>query len=50
MLRSIDTSAARVVETVATERGAHTFGFDAEREHVFVLLPEAHAAAMFAES
>jgi DNA-binding beta-propeller fold protein YncE len=49
VLQSIDTDTGRVVETVATGKGAHTLGFDAEREHVYAFLPEAHAAAIFAE-
>jgi DNA-binding beta-propeller fold protein YncE len=49
VLQSIDTGAGRVVESIATGRGAHTFGFDAGREHVYALLPDAHAAAVLAE-
>ena len=49
ILQSIDTGAARVAEAIATGRGAHTFGFDAAREHVYALVPEIHAAAVFAE-
>jgi DNA-binding beta-propeller fold protein YncE len=49
VLQSIDTDAGRVVETIATGRGAHTLGFDAEREQVYAFLPEVHAAAVFAE-
>jgi DNA-binding beta-propeller fold protein YncE len=50
VLQSIDTGAGRVVETLATGKGAHTFGFDAEREHVYALVPGSHAAAVFAEA
>jgi DNA-binding beta-propeller fold protein YncE len=50
VLQSIDTCAGRVVETLATGKGAHTFGFDAEREHVYAFLPESHTAAVFAEA
>lgn len=50
VLQSIDTGAGRVVETIATGRGAHTLGFDAEREHVYAFLPGPHAAAVFAEA
>jgi DNA-binding beta-propeller fold protein YncE len=50
VLQSIDALAGAVVETIPTGRGAHTFGFDEEREHVWALLPEAHAAAVFAEA
>jgi hypothetical protein len=50
VLQSIDTGAGRVAETIPTGKGAHTFGFDAEREYVYALLPEAHAAAIFAEA
>jgi DNA-binding beta-propeller fold protein YncE len=50
VLQSIDTGGRRVVETMATGNGAHTFGFDSEREHVYALLPDIHAAAIFAEA
>jgi DNA-binding beta-propeller fold protein YncE len=50
VLQSVDTAAGRVAETIPTARGAHTLGFDAEREHVYAFLPDAHAAAVFAEA
>jgi DNA-binding beta-propeller fold protein YncE len=50
VLQSIDASAGRVVETIPTGKGAHTLGFDAEREHVFAFLPGVHAAVVFAEA
>jgi|SRR3990172_1058247 len=50
VLQSIDTAAGRVVETLPTEKGAKTFGFDAGREHLFVLLPATNAAAVLAEA
>ena len=50
VLQSIDTAAGRVVETITTGKGAKTFGFDAEREHVFAFLPATHAGAVFAEA
>ena len=49
VLQSIDVDAGRVVETIPTGKGAKTFGFDADREHVFAFLPAVHAAAVFAE-
>jgi DNA-binding beta-propeller fold protein YncE len=50
VLQSIDTSAGRVVETIETGKGAHTFGFDPERELVYALVPELHAASVFGEA
>src|SRR5262249_54243130 len=50
VLQSIDTAAGRLLETIPTGRGAKTFGFDEEREHVYALVPEIHAAVVFAET
>jgi DNA-binding beta-propeller fold protein YncE len=36
-------------ETVPTEFGAHTIGFDPERNKVYAFLPETHRAAVYAD-
>jgi hypothetical protein len=35
------------IETLQTERGAHTLGFDAERNKVYSFLPETHRTAVY---
>ena len=42
-----DTKTMRRLESVPTERGAHTIGFDAARNVVYAFLPETHRAAVF---
>ena len=44
-----DTDARRRIETVVTEKGAHTLAFDAERNKVYAFLPQTHRAAIFVE-
>jgi len=44
-----DTDLTERIETVQTQRGAHTHGFDAERNKVNAFLPETHRAAVYAE-
>ena len=44
-----DTRALRWVETVVTEKDAHTLAFDAARNLVYALLPHAHRAAVYAD-
>lgn len=39
----------RRLETLATERGAHTLAFDAERNKVYAFLPQTHRAAVYVE-
>ena len=41
-----DTQAMRRIETVTTEKGAHTIAFDAERNKVYAFLPQTHRAAV----
>ncbi len=43
----VDTEAMRVIETVNTEFGAHTIGFDAQRNKLYAFLPETHRAAVY---
>jgi DNA-binding beta-propeller fold protein YncE len=43
----IDVSSWRRLETVVTERGAHTLAFDDERNTVYAFLPESHRASVY---
>jgi DNA-binding beta-propeller fold protein YncE len=36
-------------ETIQTERGAHTLGFDADRNKVYAFLPETHRAVVYTD-
>jgi DNA-binding beta-propeller fold protein YncE len=42
-----DTETMRRLESVPTERGAHTIGFDALRNTMFTFLPDTHRAAVY---
>jgi DNA-binding beta-propeller fold protein YncE len=42
-----DTSVMRRIETVQTEKGAHTIAFDNERNKVYAFLPKTHRAAIY---
>jgi DNA-binding beta-propeller fold protein YncE len=42
-----DTSGMRRIETISTEKGAHTIGFDSSRNKVYAFLPESHRAAIY---
>jgi DNA-binding beta-propeller fold protein YncE len=44
-----DTDVMERIETVQTERGAHTLGFDAERNKIYAFLPQTHRAAVYTE-
>jgi DNA-binding beta-propeller fold protein YncE len=43
----IDVSSWRRVETVETERGAHTIAFEEGRNRVYAFLPETHRASVY---
>lgn len=43
----VDTQAMKLLETVKTESGAHTIGFDAHRNKVYAFLPHTHRAAVY---
>jgi DNA-binding beta-propeller fold protein YncE len=45
-----DTDRMERIETVQTEPGAHTLGFDAERNKVYALLPKTHRAAVYVDT
>jgi len=42
-----DTRTMRCLESVPTERGAHTIGFDSVRNTVYAFLPDTHRAAVY---
>ena len=44
-----DTRTMRRLESVPTERGAHTIGFDAVRNTVYAFLPDTHRAAVYGD-
>src|SRR5215831_1016533 len=45
-----DTESMRLLETVPTEAGAHTLGFDAGRNTVYAFLPGTHRAAIYRDA
>jgi DNA-binding beta-propeller fold protein YncE len=42
-----DTDGMRLVETIPTEKGAHTFGFDFDRNKIYAFLPLTHRASVY---
>ncbi len=42
-----DTDSLERIETISTEKGAHTLGFDASRNKIYAFLPQSHRAAVF---
>ena len=44
-----ETDTLKRIETISTEKGAHTLGFDAERNKVYAFLPETHRAAVYVD-
>ena len=47
VIEVFETDTMRRLESVATERGAHTIAFDATRNAVYAFLPESHRAALY---
>ena len=45
-----NTRTMQQVETVATEPGAHTLAFDAERNKVYAFLPQTHRASVYVDA
>jgi DNA-binding beta-propeller fold protein YncE len=45
-----DTDEMRLMETVQTEKGAHTIGFDPDRNKVYAFLPQTHRASVYEDS
>ena len=50
VIEIFDTESMRRIESVATERGAHTIGYDAIRDIVYAFLPETHRAAVYRDN
>jgi DNA-binding beta-propeller fold protein YncE len=42
-----DTDRMQLLETVPTEKGAHTLGFDPDRNKVYAFLPQTHRAGVY---
>ena len=49
LIEVFDTDQMRRVETVRTEAGAHTLGFDLDRHTVYAFLPKTHRALVYAD-
>src|SRR5437899_866467 len=49
LIEVFETDQMRRLETVRTEAGAHTLGFDASRNIVYAFLPNTHRALVFAD-
>ncbi len=44
-----DTKSMQRIQVLATEKGAHTIGFDPDRHKVYAFLPQTHRAAIYLE-
>jgi DNA-binding beta-propeller fold protein YncE len=42
-----ETDSLRRIDTISTEKGAHTLGFDVTRNKVYAFLPESHRASVY---
>ena len=42
-----ETDSLRHIETISTEKGAHTLGLDAAQHKVYAFLPESHRASIY---
>jgi hypothetical protein len=49
LIEVFETTHLRRLETVPTEAGAHTLGFDASRNTVYAFLPGSHRALVYAD-
>jgi DNA-binding beta-propeller fold protein YncE len=49
VVEAFDTEDLKQLETVQTEPGAHTLGFDVERNKLYAFLPKTHRAAVYAD-
>jgi hypothetical protein len=47
VIEVFETDRMRRIETVATERGAHTLAFDRARDTVYAFLPDTHRASVY---
>ncbi len=50
IIEVFDTNTLERIETVLTEKGAHTLGFDPDRNKVYAFLPQTHRAAVYRDS
>jgi DNA-binding beta-propeller fold protein YncE len=50
VIEVFDTYTLERIETVLTEKGAHTLGFDPDRNKVYAFLPQTHRAAVYWDS
>ena len=49
VIEVFDTVSLTLIETIETERGAHTLGFDRQRNKVYAFLPLSHSAAVYVD-
>ncbi|MBI5082494.1 MAG: hypothetical protein HZC38_11895 [Chloroflexi bacterium] len=49
IIEVFDTRAMKRIETVSTEKGAHTIGYDVERNKVYAFLPATHRAVIYVD-
>jgi DNA-binding beta-propeller fold protein YncE len=49
LIEVFDTDQVRRLETVRTEAGAHTLGFDSSRNTVYAFLPKTHRSVVYAD-
>jgi hypothetical protein len=45
-----ETDSLQRIDTISTEKGAHTIGFDSVRNKVYAFLPESHQAAVYLDT
>ncbi len=45
-----ETTTLERIETVETERGAHTIALDADRDKVYAFMPQTHRAAVYVDT
>lgn len=50
LIEVFDTVEMRLLETIPTETGAHTLGFDPDRNKVYAFLPMTHRASVYQDS
>jgi DNA-binding beta-propeller fold protein YncE len=49
LIEVFDTTSLERLETVETERGAHTLAFDADRNTIYAFLPQTHRATVYVD-
>jgi DNA-binding beta-propeller fold protein YncE len=50
VIEVFDTTTLTKMETISTEKGAHTIAFDTQRNKVYAFLPQTHRAQVFADA